>query len=406
MIAEIQSFLNARGIDSTQPETAYAVLILAGVILCAIVILVLNKAVLPILSRCLPEDRFKWPGTMLRRRVFHRGAYAFPAAVLYAAAGYFPAYEKIIQKASSVYLIVAFLFVLSAVLNSIQDVYGTLDIHKSKPIKGMIQLLKIIAFLLGAVAAVAVLTDQSPAILLTGIGAFSAVLLLIFRDSLLGLVAGIQLSADDMVRIGDSITMEKYNADGNVIDITLNTVKVENFDHTVTTIPAYAMISDSFINWRNIQQIQARRIKRAILIDMCSISFCTEDILQDLRGIVMTSEFAADETEKVFGPNPDRPEDTESGKLTNLGLFRIFLTNHIRNNPRLRADMPQIVRQLAPTASGLPLEIYAFTSETEWAAYEALQADLFDYIIAVAPRFGLRIFQNPAGNDVRSLRAE
>ena len=306
------------------------------------------------------------------------------------------------------YLAVAFLVVLDAILNSVQDAYGTLNIHKSKPIKGLIQLLKIIAFLLGAVVVVAILTDQSPAILLTGIGAFSALFLLIFRDSLLGLVAGIQLSADDMVRIGDWITMDKYNADGDVIDITLNTVKVENFDHTITTIPAYALISDSFVNWRNIQDIQARRIKRSVMIDISSVGFCTDEMLAGMHRIGLLEEYlqerGAEIAEYNQGLGLDLQEQANGRRLTNLGLFRVFVTNYLKSHPKIRQDMTQIVRQLDPSESGLPLEIYAFTSESEWAAYESVQADLFDYIVSIAPRFGLRIFQIPAGSDIRNIR--
>lgn len=397
MIADIQNYLNVPSVG------AYIILVAAGILLCAVVILVANKIVLPLLARFL--SRFRWAAIMFKRRVFHRIAYAFPSAVIYALAGQFPQYEKVLQKAAGVYLIVAFLFVLDALLNSIQDFYGSFDIHKAKPIKGFIQLLKIVVILLGAVAIIAAITEQDVAILLTGIGAFSAVLILVFQDSIRGLVAGIQLSADDMVRIGDWITMDKYNADGDVIDITLNTVKVENFDHTITTIPAYALISDSFINWRNIQNIKARRIKRSINIDMGSVAFCSEEMLAGMRNIGLLADELNAKMQEVEEHNKslkmDLGEAANGRRLTNLGLFRIFLMNYIKNNSKIRQDMSWIVRQLEPTETGIPLEIYAFTDETDWGAYEGLQADLFDYIISIAPRFGLRIFQSPAGSDFK-----
>lgn len=409
MISEIQNFLNGHGAASATPTAAaYIILVAIAVLICAVVILVANKIVLRILTNLLSKSRFPWAGIMLRRRVFHRIVYSFPAAVIYALAGQFPEHESTLQKTAEVFLIAAFLFVVEAVLNSFQDFYGSFDIHKAKPIKGLIQLLKIVTFLLGAIVIIAALTNQSPLILLTGIGAFSAVLLLIFKDSLLGLVAGIQLSADDMVRIGDWITMDKYNADGDVVDITLHTVKVENFDHTITTIPAYAMISDSFINWRNVQNIKARRIKRAINIDMGSIAFCPEEMLLGMREIGLLTDYLPDKRDEIAAHNDSLGLNTgelANGRhLTNLGLFRIFLINYMKNNPKIRQDMPQIVRQLAPTEFGIPLEVYAFTSETEWAAYEGLQADLFDYIISIAPRFGIRIFQSPAGADFKQPR--
>ena len=404
MISSILNFLINHGAAQDSAVTlSYILLAAAYAVISAIVILVANKIVLRLLARLL--NKFRWSAILLKHKVFHRMVYAFPAIMIYLAAGQFAGYEDVFQKAAAVYAIFAALFVLVALLNSIQDFYSSFDIYKTRPIKGLIQVLKIVVFALGAIAIVAAIIEESPWFLLTGIGTFSAVILLIFKDSILGLVAGIQLSADDMLRIGDWITMDKYNADGDVVDITLNTVKVENFDHTITTIPTYALISDSFINWRNMQNIGARRIKRSVKIDIGSIAFCSEEMLADMKKIQFLSEYLAEKKEEIALYNQNLGADTNEvangRRLTNLGLFRVFLKNYLKKNPHIHQDMSQIVRLLPPTETGIPLEVYAFTTNTEWDLYEGVQADLFDYIIAVAPRFGLRIYQNPAGYDVQ-----
>ncbi len=404
MISNIQGFLTANGFaQDSAGALSYVVLAVAYIIISVLVILVANKIVLRLLAPLL--KKFRWSRIMLEHKVFHRMVYAFPAIMIYASAGQADGYEKLLQQLAGSYAIFASLFVLVALLNSVQDFYGSFDIHKTRPIKGLIQVLKIVVFGVGAVAIVSTMLGESPWMLFTGIGAFSAVLLLIFKDSLLGLVAGIQLSADDMLRIGDWITMDKYNADGDVVDITLNTVKVENFDHTITTIPAYALISDSFVNWRNMQNIGARRIKRSLNIDINSVAFCSDEMLSDMQHIHYLSDYLKQKKEEIALYNQNTGADTgdmaNGRRLTNLGLFRVFLTNFLKNNPHIHQGMAQIVRQLSPTEKGIPLEVYAFTTDIEWSAYEGVQADLFDYIIAVAPRFGLRIYQNPAGFDIQ-----
>jgi miniconductance mechanosensitive channel len=405
MVSSIHDFLINSGVAQNNAVTlSFVITVAVYVVISALVILIVNKIILRLLAPLL--KKFKWSGIMLEHKVFHRITYVFPAAMIYAAASQFSDDDKWFQRAAGAYAIFASLFVLVALLDSIQDFYGSFELHKTRPIKGLIQVLKIVVFGIGAITIIATLMGESPMILLTGVGAFSAVLILIFKDSLLGLVAGIQLSADDMLRIGDWITMDKYNADGDVIDITLNTVKVENFDHTITTIPAYALISDSFVNWRNMQNIGARRIKRSLNIDINSVAFCSEEMLSGMQNIQYLSEFLKQKKEEIalynqnIGANMD--EAANGRRLTNLGLFRIFLANYLENNPHIHQEMSQIVRQLPPTETGIPIEVYAFTNDIEWASYEAVQADLFDYIIAIAPRFGLRIYQNPAGFDVQN----
>jgi miniconductance mechanosensitive channel len=229
----------------------------------------------------------------------------------------------------------------------------------------------------------------------------------VFKDSLLGLVAGIQLAANDMVRVGDWIEMPKYDADGDIIDISLNTVKVQNFDKTITTIPSYALISDSFKNWRGMQVSGGRRIKRSLFIDAKSIKFCTDEMIEKFKTIQFLTDYITSKEHEIAEYNArhkinlDNPVNGRA--LTNIGVFRAYMNHYLQHHPGISQEMTLLVRQLAPTENGLPLEIYAFTNDIRWDVYESIQSDIFDHLFAVAPEFGLHIFQNPSGNDFRSM---
>jgi miniconductance mechanosensitive channel len=251
-------------------------------------------------------------------------------------------------------------------LDAAVDVYQAYAVSRHRPIKGVVEVAKIVILLFVGVLALAEILDRSPWLLLSGLGAMTAVLLVIFRDTLLGFVAGVQLAVNDMVSIGDWIEMPKHGADGDVIDITLHTVKVRNFDKTITTIPSYALVSDSFRNWRGMAAAGGRRVKRAVLIDASTVRF-----------------------------------PTEGGRTsTNLGAFRAYVEAFLRAEPRVHGEMTLLVRELEPTPNGVPLEVYCFSKETEWGAYEALSADIVDHVIAAAPGFGLRVYQMISGSDV------
>jgi miniconductance mechanosensitive channel len=243
---------------------------------------------------------------------------------------------------------------------------------------------------------------------LSGLGALTAVLLLVFKDTILGFVAGIQLSANKMVAVGDWIEMPKYGADGDVIDVALTTVKVQNFDKTITTIPAYALISDSFKNWRGMFQSGGRRIKRAVHIDMQTVMFCNEEMLARFAKIQYISEYIQRKKEELEKHNAKHQVDNSNlvngRRMTNVGTFRAYVTEYLKNHPKIHRELTFLVRQLAPGESGLPIEIYVFTNDTEWAHYEAIQADIFDHILAVLPEFDLRVFQNPSGMDFHALQ--
>ncbi|MCM3629698.1 mechanosensitive ion channel family protein [Paenibacillus glycanilyticus] len=364
---------------------------------------VTKKIVLRVVTHYIRNNRYQWDDYLLERKVFHKLSHIVPAIILYYFSFSFSSYQSLIHKGITVYLIIVALLVLDAFLNAVNDIYRTFDISRSRPIKGYVQVVKIFLFIIGGILAISNLIGESPVILISGIGALSAVMLLIFKDSLLGLVAGVQLSTNDMVQVGDWIEMPKYGADGDIIDISLHTVKVQNFDKTITTIPSYALISDSFKNWRGMQDAGGRRIKRAVYLDMNSIGFCTPAMIEKFKRIHLLADYILDKEKEISYYNLEHDIDhtvpVNGRAMTNIGVFRAYIERYIEQHPKIHKGMTRIVRQLAPGENGLPLEIYAFTNDINWAVYEGVQSDLFDHILAVAPEFGLQVFQNPSGHD-------
>lgn len=367
-----------------------------------------KKLVLKAINHIVNNNRYKWGNIIVEKKLFHKLSHLVPAIIIYYSAYIFPPYQALIEKSAMTYMIVIMITVLNALLNVFDDIYRTYEVSKIRPIKSYIQVAKIVLFIIGGIIVISSLIGQNPLIILSGLGALSAVLMLVFKDSILGLVAGVQLSSNDMVRVGDWIEMPKYNADGDVIDITLNTVKVMNFDKTITMIPSYALISDSFRNWRGMQVSGGRRIKRSIYIDTSSISFCTEDMIREFQKVHYLTDYIATKLDEINAYNMEHHINTESTvngrQLTNVGVFREYIHQYLRNHPKIHKDMTLIVRQLASGDNGLPLEIYAFSNDIAWGVYESVQADIFDHIFAVAPTFGLRTFQNPTGHDIVQLK--
>ena len=384
------------------------IMILFIAIICVVANFITKKVVIRIITQIVKKTKFQWDNMLLDRKVFHKLSHIVPAIIIYYFASAFPAYQNVIEKGAMAYLIIMGLIVINSLLNAINDIYQTFEISKIKPVKGYIQVVKIIVVTFGIILVIANLMGKSPLLLLSGIGALSAVLMLVFKDSLLGLVAGIQLTSNDMVRVGDWIEMPKYGADGDVIDISLNTVKVQNFDKTITTIPSYALISDSFINWRGMQTSGGRRIKRSLFVDTTSISFCTEEMITKFKNIHYLSDYIINREREIAEYNTrnkiNQTNPVNGRALTNIGVFRAYISNYLQNHPGINQEMTLMVRQLAPSEHGLPIEIYAFTNDIKWAVYETVQADIFDHLFAVAPEFGIQLFQNPSGNDLKSLR--
>lgn len=376
---------------------------------CILIHIILKKIVLRIVTKIIKSNKLKWDDILLERKLIQRLILIVPGIIIYNVATVYKNPDVIIavRNLISIYILIVMLFVISSLLDSIDDIYRTKPISKIRPIKGLLQVVKITAFIIISILIIATLIGQSPWILLSSIGALAAVFSFVFKDSILGFIAGIQLTANDMLRIGDWIEMSKYGADGNVIDISLNTVKVQNFDKTIVTIPAYALISDSFKNWRGMQQFGGRRIKRCVYIDVNSICFCTQEMIEKFKKVHYLEQYISGKEKEIEEYNKENNIDTSLAingrRMTNIGTFRAYLLNYISNHPGINKESTVLVRQLAPGEHGLPLEVYAFTTDTIWDNYEKIQSDIFDHIFAVAGEFGLRIFQIPSGHDIKNI---
>ena len=298
---------------------------------------------------------------------------------------------------------------LGHLLNALDDIYRQRDPERARnrPIKGYLQLLKIIAVVVAGLLIVAVLIDRSPLILLSGLGAMTAVLMLVFKDTILSLVASVQLSSQDLLRVGDWIEMPQLGADGDVIDIALHTVKVQNWDRTITTIPTWRLINESYRNWRGMSDSGGRRIKRALYLDQTSVRFLSADERDRLRRIALIDDYLDRKRQELEAWNTkllaERKDPVNTRRVTNLGTFRAYVSAYLAAHPGVNQGMIQMVRQLQPGPTGIPLEVYCFTATTEWVPYEGIQSDIFDHLLAVMPEFGLRVFQSPTGADFHAL---
>ena len=375
-----------------------------------LVLIVLSKLiadlfVVQILHRFFEKTKVKWDDFFIHRKVFIKAAHIVPVFFIYAFSSYFNGYQNVVITLANVYTVLVFLLVLYAVIDALHDIYKLNKNSKRKPIKGFIQLMKVIIAIISSIIIISNLIGKSPILILSGLGALSAVLLIVFRDSLLGLVAGVQITSNDMVRIGDWIEMPKYDADGDVIEVTLNTVKVENFDRTITTIPAYALISDSFKNWRGMQDAGGRRIKRSLYIDVDSIDFLSKEMINKLKKVQVFKKFIEKKEKEIEKHNKNNNVDTSllinGRRLTNIGMYRAYIEHYLKNNDKIHKEMICMVRQLAPTPKGIPIEVYAFTNDTNWINYENIQSDIFDHLFAVTKEFGLKIYQEPSGADMK-----
>ena len=321
-----------------------------------------------------------------------------------------PTLLGILQMICSIYIVAVILRFINAALNLLLEIYNRKEAFKNKPLKGFVQIIQVLVFFVGFIIIISILIGKSPATLFAGLGASAAILMLVFKDTILGFVAGIQLSANDMLRPGDWITMTKYGADGTVIEVTLNSIKVRNFDNTITMIPPYALVSDSFQNWRGMQESGGRRVKRSINIDMNSVRFCTPEMLEKFRKIALLTEYVDTKQQELETYNKEHNIDgsilVNGRRQTNLGVFRAYLVNYLKSNPDVNKDLTCMVRQLQPTEKGIPMELYFFAATTVWIPYEGIQADVFDHILAILPEFGLQVFQEVSGSDLRHLRIE
>lgn len=384
---------------------AFAILVLAVLITCIIINFILKHIFIRIISKLILRDRFQWDDVLVNRKILHRLANIVPGIIIHIYAPAFEKVEVIAQRVASVYILLMLYLLVNSALDAVNDVYTTYPIAKVRPIKGILQVIKIVFYAVISIILLGTLMNRDPLLLLSGIGALAAVFSFVFKDSILGFMAGIQLTSNDMLRIGDWIEMTKYGADGDVVDITLNTIKVQNFDKTIVTIPAYALVSDSFRNWRGMLEFGGRRIKRSIYIDVNSITFCTPEMLEKFKKINYLKDYIIEKEKELEYYNllDQKEESIANGRhLTNVGTFRVYIQYFLNDNPNLSHEVALMVRQMPPAENGLPLEVYAFTKTIEWSEYETIQSDIFDHIFSVAGEFGLRIFQNPTGYDMRN----
>ncbi len=341
------------------------------------------------------------------RSAISRLANIAPALVFSVGVGVVPglpaAATKIIENVTNAFIILTIALAISSMLSAFEDIYHRRQHLKMRSIKGLIQIVKVALFAVATILILATLIDRSPLILLSGLGAMAAVLMLVFQDTLLSLVASVQIASTDMVRVGDWITVSNLGADGTVIELALYTVKVQNFDNTITTVPIRKLVSDPFINWRGMQESGGRRIKRALFIDQSSIRFLTEEDKQHLSQYVLLRDYLDSKTKEITEWNGKLGDKAaiaaNTRRMTNIGTFRAYITAYLKSHPGIHQKMTLMVRQLAPDANGLPLEIYCFTNTVVWAEYENTMSNIFDHLYSIIPEFGLQIFQSPSGKD-------
>ncbi|BEM26761.1 hypothetical protein SME05J_03310 [Serratia marcescens] len=387
-------------------------MVLGLIVLISVAIhLVLHRVVLAALQRRGQQSQRVWQQAITQYKLFQRVALLLQGVIISIQATLWlqsgSQTQAVIVTAAQVWILAFTLLSLFSLLDTLLALLRQSTLSNQLPLRGIFQGLKLVAAILIGIMIVSLLMGKSPLLLLSGLGAMTAVLMLVFKDPILGLVAGIQLSANDMLKIGDWLEMPKYGADGAVTDIGLTTVKVRNWDNTVTTIPTYALISDSFKNWRSMSESGGRRIKRSLNIDTGSVHFLSQEEQRRLQRNPLLHSYLNVKTQELSQHNQEIAVDLASPlngrRLTNLGTLRAYLEAYLRAHPRIHQNMTLMVRQLAPTPEGLPLEIYAFTNTTVWAEYESIQADIFDHILAVIDEFGLRVHQTPTGNDLRGM---
>jgi miniconductance mechanosensitive channel len=413
MKALISQWLVKQGVnDAYLNITTEAVSSLLIFLLCGLSYYIAKHQVLAIVHRLVAASRNEWDDMLLEHRVFSRIALLFPFVVLLILVPYLLEKDTLYSYFLLTFAKVAISFqvahAISALLNTANSLYEKAAHEKYLPINATVQLIKLVIYIVATILAISFILNKSPLYLLSGLGALTAVLLLIFQDTIKGLVASIQISANRMVAPGDWIEMSKYGADGDVIEIGLNTVKVRNFDNTVTTIPTYALVSESFRNWRGMFNSGGRRVKRSIIIDVNTIHFCTKEELATLEKVVLLKDYLAEKKREVEQDNVKKGVDSNdpvnARQLTNVGTFRVYIEAYLKQHKKVHPNMTCMVRQLPASAVGLPLELYFFTNDVAWVNYEKIQADIFDHLFAVAPHFNLRVFQEPSGYDWRQAK--
>lgn len=384
------------------------ILLTIGLVIAAFILdWLLRISIIPIFKKFVGRTKNKWDDLVIDYKLINYITHIIPVYIIYQILpSIFETNEEIFLTILQRGALILITYYAVKAFCSLMDIANLIVIsmpkYKNKPLTGMFQILKIIAYFCAVIVIISIIINQQVTALFAGLGFMATVLLLIFKDTILGLVAGVQLSGNDMLSVGDWIEMPKYGADGEVIRVTINTVKVQNWDKTITMIPAYAMVSDSFVNWKGMSESGGRRVKRYINIDMRSVHFCDQEALEKFKKVKYLNEYITKTQEKISIVNQKDDESIQYGKLaqTNLGIFRVYLNLYLKNHPHVHHDMIYMVRQLQPTEQGIPLELYFFTDTTAWLEYESIQADVFDHVLSILPTFDLQIYQNISGSDL------
>ena len=398
------------GVDPKIANTFDEMIIAALLVILAIGLDYLCQAIfVGSMKKLAQHTHYQWDSLLLKRKVVHHLVHTIPGILVYALLPLAFIRGKglllLSQKICAVYIVFALLLAINGFILVFLDMYNMRQVNKNRPIKGFMQVLQVLLFFIGGIVIIAILIGKSPASLFAGLGASAAILMLIFKDTIMGFVAGVMLSANKMLRPGDWISMPKYNVDGTVLEVTLNTVKIQNFDNTVTTVPPFILTGDSFQNWRWMQESGGRRIMRSINIDLGSVRFCTPEMTEKYKDIELLHDYVVQrETEfDRYRNGAENPNGADFFRLTNLTVFRAYLNLYLKKLAVVNHELTCMVRHLQPTPNGIPVEVYCFSVIKEWVAYESVQADLFDHIIAVVPEFDLVLFQNPSGNDIQRI---
>ncbi|MBW6515823.1 MAG: mechanosensitive ion channel family protein [Candidatus Cloacimonetes bacterium] len=373
-----------------------------------ILYLITLKIILPILHYLIRKSPTNWDNMLIRRKVLEK-LVLLPSLFFIGRFSYLLTDQQVVvERILNALFALIIMFALDRFLFAVNDVYEMLPSAKGKPIKGFIQVLQIIIFLFGGIIIIAILIERSPWILLSGLGAMTAVLLLIFRETILSFVASVRITSNRLIEIGDWIEMPQFGADGDVIDLALYSIQVQNWDKTIVSIPTHKLIDESFKNWKGMQQCGGRRIMRNINIDLESVRFCDEEMLAKFEKIGLLKEYLADKKNDISAHNRKLGiEETDfiNGRhLTNIGTFRAYIERYLKRHPRINQNLIMMTRQMEPTSTGLPIQVYAFTNDTNWTVYESIQADIFDHLLAIVPEFNLRVFQYPSGYDLLQMK--
>lgn len=407
LIEQINQLFISWGFADHDARPIITLLIIVALALLADVIC--RHIILRLVAKLVKRTKATWDDIVFDKRVMTYMSHIVPPVLIYVfipLAITDPETLGFLRRICMIYIIAVFLRFVSAFMAAVYNAYSEQERFRDRPLKGLLQTGQVILFFIGGIAIISILIDKSPMVLLTGLGASAAILMLVFKDSIMGFVSGIQLSANNMLRVGDWIAMPKYGADGTVIEVTLNTVKIRNWDNTITTIPPYLLVSDSFQNWRGMRESGGRRVKRSINIDMNSVCFCTPEMLAKYKKIQLLTEYVETTEQVVTKYNKEHDIDNtvlvNGRRQTNLGVFRAYVTNYLNSLPVVNKDLTCMVRYLQPTEQGIPVELYFFSAVKDWVPYEGVQADVFDHLLAIIPEFGLRVFQNPSGDDFRN----